>query len=248
MSGAADIGKCNSFAMEKMKAKAEEDRLEKMHTKQKAGTPTRDINLQQRVFQWLMLILDEMPKGKQDYDKWIQDGKIITKAIQCVKFNSVPIDPTTGNNFKNQAALTKNKENQKNNNSFENRNFSDHTDKQNGRTESKMNGDRNGISMNGGDLLKRYRYTPEVLESLARKEIEDRVKLLLYHLRRLGIPENFLFAQDDLIELKNVPKVTRCIATLAKMSGAKLFENCTIDIPEELDDEDDDETYELEDI
>ena len=40
MSGAADIGKCNSFAMEKMKAKAEEDRLEKMHTKQKAGTPT----------------------------------------------------------------------------------------------------------------------------------------------------------------------------------------------------------------
>ena len=75
----------------------------------------------------------------------------------------------------------------------------------------------NGISMNGGDLLKRYRYTPEVLENLARKEIEDRVKLLLYHLRRLGIPENFLFAQDDLIELKNVPKVTRCIATLAKM-------------------------------
>ena len=40
----------------------------------------RDINLQQRVFQWLMLILDEMPKGKQDYDKWIQDGKIITKG------------------------------------------------------------------------------------------------------------------------------------------------------------------------
>ena len=28
-------------------------------------------------------------------------------------------------------------------------------------------------------------------------------------------------------------------------SGAKLFENCTIDIPEDLDDE---ETYELEDI
>ena len=59
--------------------------------------------------------------------------KYLITAIQCVKFNSVPIDPTTGNNFKNQAALTKNKENQKNNNSFENRNFSDHTDKQNGR-------------------------------------------------------------------------------------------------------------------
>ena len=31
-------------------------------------------------------------------------------------------------------------------------------------------------------------------------------------------------------------------------SGAKLFENCTIDIPEELDDGDDDETYKFEDI
>ena len=49
----------------------------------------RDINLQQRVFQWLMLILDEMPKGKQDYDKWIQDGKIITKGTL-----PVPVDWT----------------------------------------------------------------------------------------------------------------------------------------------------------
>ena len=40
----------------------------------------RDINLQQLVFQWLMNTLDEMPKGKQDYDKWIQDGKVITKG------------------------------------------------------------------------------------------------------------------------------------------------------------------------
>ena len=31
-------------------------------------------------------------------------------------------------------------------------------------------------------------------------------------------------------------------------SGAKLFENCTIEIPEELDDGDDDEAYELDDI
>ena len=31
-------------------------------------------------------------------------------------------------------------------------------------------------------------------------------------------------------------------------SGAKLFENCTIEIPEELEDGDDDEAYELDDI
>ena len=41
----------------------------------------RDINLQQLVFHWLRNILDEMPKGKSDYDKWIQDGKIIVKGI-----------------------------------------------------------------------------------------------------------------------------------------------------------------------
>ena len=40
MSGASDLHKCNSFAMERMKAKDAEDRLEKMDTKQKAGTPT----------------------------------------------------------------------------------------------------------------------------------------------------------------------------------------------------------------
>ena len=34
-------------------------------------------------------------------------------AIQYVKFNSVPIDPTAEFNFKNQASPAKNKENQK---------------------------------------------------------------------------------------------------------------------------------------
>ena len=32
------------------------------------------------------------------------------------------------------------------------------------------------------------------------------IKLLLYHLRRFGIPEGFLFEKEDLIDLKNVPK------------------------------------------
>ena len=77
-----------------------------------------------------------------------------------------------------------------------------------------------------GEYLNQYTYTPEVLENLNRKEVEDRVKLVLHHLRKLGIPEEFLFKQEDLIELKHVPRVTRCIATLAKMvrlKGYKLF-------------------------
>ena len=67
------------------------------------------------------------------------------------------------------------------------------------------------------EVLAQHVYSPEVLENIARKEVEDRVKLLLYHLRGFGIPPQFLFQKEDLIELKNIPKVTRCIATLAKM-------------------------------
>ena len=70
---------------------------------------------------------------------------------------------------------------------------------------------------NAGEYLTQYTYSPEVLESLSRKEVEDRVKLALHHMRKLGIPEEFLFKQEDLIELKHVPRVTRCIAFLAKM-------------------------------
>ena len=31
-----------------------------------------------------MNTLDEMPKGKSDYDKWIQDGKIIVKGTKLI--------------------------------------------------------------------------------------------------------------------------------------------------------------------
>jgi hypothetical protein len=41
--------------------------------------------------------------------------------------------------------------------------------------------------------------------------------MLLKYLKRFGLPEKYLFDLDDLIEMKNMPKVTRCIAMLAKM-------------------------------
>ena len=37
---------CNSLARQRMQELAEQERLEKMNTKQKAGTPLRDLNLQ----------------------------------------------------------------------------------------------------------------------------------------------------------------------------------------------------------
>lgn len=46
---------------------------------------------------------------------------------------------------------------------------------------------------------------------------EDRVKMLLKYLRKFGIPEEYIFTESDLFEFKNIPKVTRCIAMLAKM-------------------------------
>jgi hypothetical protein len=55
------------------------------------------------------------------------------------------------------------------------------------------------------------------LEHLIRAEKEDRVKILLKYLKRFGVPEKYLFDIDDLIEMKNMPKVTRCMAMLAKM-------------------------------
>lgn len=46
---------------------------------------------------------------------------------------------------------------------------------------------------------------------------EDRIRLLLKYLRKYGVPEKYLFDPDELIEMRNMPKITRCVAMLAKM-------------------------------
>jgi len=46
---------------------------------------------------------------------------------------------------------------------------------------------------------------------------EDRIRLLLKYLRRYGLPEKYLFEPDELIDMRNMPKITRSIAMLAKM-------------------------------
>ena len=55
------------------------------------------------------------------------------------------------------------------------------------------------------------------LEKQRRRVIYDRIKVLIKHLENFGIPERYIFQIEDLSELKNVPKVTRCIAMMAKM-------------------------------
>ena len=47
--------------------------------------------------------------------------------------------------------------------------------------------------------------------------VEDRLKVLMKYLRRFGVPEDYMFSEKDLVEFKNIPKVTRCVAMLGKM-------------------------------
>ena len=49
------------------------------------------------------------------------------------------------------------------------------------------------------------------------KATEDRIKQLLKYLKRYGVPDNYLFGVNDLKDMTNIPKVTRCIAMLGKM-------------------------------
>ena len=55
------------------------------------------------------------------------------------------------------------------------------------------------------------------LEKQRQKIINDRIKVLINHLKTYGIPEKYIFEIGDLMDLANVPKVTRCIAMMAKM-------------------------------
>ena len=135
--------------------------LERWNTRQKEGTPIRDLDLQGKVLLWIMETLGEKPKGFSDFDHWIKDGSVLVKVMQLMVFNSVPIDvvmPTKG---------------------FE--------------------------------------------------SAEERVNLLIKYFRKLGVPETFIFSVEDLCELRDVPKVVRCMAALAKLNGVDAFNDIDIE-------------------
>ena len=48
------------------------------------------------------------------------------------------------------------------------------------------------------------------------------MKLLRKYLRKYGVSEEYIFKEEDLTEFKNIPKVTRCFAMLAKMVSTTL--------------------------
>ena len=117
----------------------------------------KDLELERKVLQWIMSIVQEEPST--DYDRFIQDGSVLSKVMTNIVFNSVPLD-TIDDNWGVNPAL-------------------------------------------------------------------DRVKTVIREIRRYGVVD--VFEPEDLIELRNIPKVTKCLAQLSKLVRIKcIFLNTTI--------------------
>jgi len=108
----------------------------------------KDLELEHKVLQWIMSIVHEKPAT--DYDRFIQDGSILSKVMTSIVFNSVPLEQADDNWGVNPAL--------------------------------------------------------------------DRVKVVIREIRRYGVVD--VFEPEDLIELKNIPKVTKCLAQLSKLAAS----------------------------
>ena len=81
------------------------------------------------------------------------------------------------------------------------------------------------------------------------EKIEDKLELFIKYARRFGVPEvmekmtltdimlllkEFLFDPvHDLLNAADIPKVTRCLAIMAKLAKVKGFEDMEVVAPEE---------------
>jgi len=116
--------------------------------KSRAVKTSKDLELEHKVLQWIMTIVHEKPTT--DYDRFIQDGSILSKVMTSIVFNSVPLEQVDDNWGVNPAM--------------------------------------------------------------------DRVKVVIREIRRYGVVD--VFEPEDLIELKNIPKVTKCLAQLSKLAAS----------------------------
>jgi len=55
----------------------------------------RDLELEQKVLQWIKSVVHERPTS--DYDSFIQDGSILSKVMTSIVFNSVPLEQIDDN-------------------------------------------------------------------------------------------------------------------------------------------------------
>lgn len=122
--------------------------LELPVSKNRVQKTNKDLELEHKVLQWIMSIVHEEPTT--DYDRFIQDGSILSKVMTSIVFNSVPLD-TIDDNWGVNPAM-------------------------------------------------------------------ERVKVVIREIRRYGVVD--VFEPEDLIELQNIPKVTKCLAQLSKLAAS----------------------------
>jgi len=109
---------------------------------------SKDLELERKVLQWIVSVVKEKPTT--DYDRFIQDGTILSKLMISIVFNSVPIE--------------------------------------------------------------------QIYTNWGINPVLDRVKSLIHEMRRYGVTE--LFEPKDLMELRNIPLVTKSLAQLCKLAAA----------------------------
>jgi len=100
------------------------------------------------VIDWIESVLGERPL--KSYESFIQDGRVISRVMTSIVFNSVPME----------------------------------------------------------DINTTWGSQPQV----------GRVKSLIREIKRYGVID--VFEAEDLLELKNIPKVTKCLAQLSKLAAS----------------------------
>jgi len=108
----------------------------------------RNAELELKVVDWIESVLGERPT--KSYESFIQDGRVISKIMTRIVFNSVPME----------------------------------------------------------EIETTWGSKPEI----------SRVKTLIREIKRYGVID--VFEAEDLIELKNIPKVTKCLAQLSKLAAS----------------------------
>jgi len=108
----------------------------------------RNADLELKVIDWIESVLGERPL--KSYESFIQDGRVISRVMTSIVFNSVPME----------------------------------------------------------DINTTWGSQPQV----------GRVKSLIREIKRYGVID--VFEAEDLLELKNIPKVTKCLAQLSKLAAS----------------------------
>ena len=52
-----------------------------------------------------------------------------------------------------------------------------------------------------------------IFSKYSQKIRQERVTILIEQLKKFGVAEKLIFAPEDLLEKKNIPKVARCLAS-----------------------------------